>query len=395
MKTNILIPSISLEKCYGCGLCQNICQKKAIKMTFDLNGFLVPTINQSLCVNCGLCSTKCLANSENFKYLYREKPSFYYAFSKDNKIRSSSASGGIASTIYRKAIDLSWRVCGVISNKQHDITFLLTNKKEDIHHFASSKYVQSDSSNIYLEIKKALDNGNIVFFVGTPCQVNALKSFVGNPDNLFTSDVVCYGVGSSLFYKDYLSSFEKNNGSKVIEFKFRKKVKGTLNSYSIIRFDNGSEKKEMFYTNVFGKLFSKRLITRKSCDSCPFSSFNRAGDITLGDYVESNVKPKVSDLKKGCSLIRINSEKGKKIFDLIKDEIEFKNISEEDVRPFLVRQRSNSVIPNNSDAFFKDYRDYGYDYCVKKYYRVTKREKIRMRFYYDVERIKRIIKWKR
>lgn len=393
MNNGVFVPCQSLERCCGCGLCQNICQNKAIKLVLSTEGFLVPTIDSAICINCGLCSKKCLSNSISKSAFSLRNPLFYYAFSNDKKIRASSASGGIASTIYNVAIDLSWYVCGV-TYKNNNLVFLLTNEREKIHYFSSSKYIQSNPTDIYLEIKKIIDSGKFVFFVGTPCQVYALKALVGNPDNLFTADLVCYGVGSERFYKDYLSSFNKNKDSKIENFIFRKKICGTLNSFSIIKFDNGVEKKKMFYTSVFGKLFSKHLITRKSCDNCPFDCYNRVGDITLGDYVENNSKLPISELKKGCSLVRINSVKGEKLFKLIEDRISFDTILEKDIKTFLVRQGSNHLITSNRDAFFKDYTEYGYNYCVKKYYNISRRELIRMRFCYFLKAIKRIVKRK-
>lgn len=41
--------------CCGCRLCEQICSKNAISMTYDNEGFLYPKIDINLCVNCGLC----------------------------------------------------------------------------------------------------------------------------------------------------------------------------------------------------------------------------------------------------------------------------------------------------------------------------------------------------
>lgn len=39
------------EKCCGCGLCEYICPKSAIKMKEDEFGFLYPVIDLTRCIN--------------------------------------------------------------------------------------------------------------------------------------------------------------------------------------------------------------------------------------------------------------------------------------------------------------------------------------------------------
>lgn len=56
-----------------------------------------------------------------------------------------------------------------------------------------SKYVQSDTREVYQDIKKELKSGREILFSGTPCQVAALKSFLGDKEyqQLLTVDVIC------------------------------------------------------------------------------------------------------------------------------------------------------------------------------------------------------------
>ena len=41
--------------CTGCGACYNICNKGAISMKSDEEGFLYPMLDYERCVGCGLC----------------------------------------------------------------------------------------------------------------------------------------------------------------------------------------------------------------------------------------------------------------------------------------------------------------------------------------------------
>ena len=66
-------------------------------------------------------------------------------------------------------------------------------------------------------------------------------------------------------------------------------------------------------------LYFKENNYRESCYRCQYASLPRLSDITIGDCwnieeIESTVKS-----KEGVSLILVNSNKGKKIFDDIKN----------------------------------------------------------------------------
>ena len=69
-----------------------------------------------------------------------------------------------------------------------------------------SKYIQSNIGDSYIQVKKDLTDGLKVLFSGTPCQIQALYSFLilthTNTDNLVTVAVLCHGVASGKFFED-------------------------------------------------------------------------------------------------------------------------------------------------------------------------------------------------
>lgn len=87
-----------------------------------------------------------------------------------------------------------------------------------------SKYVQSSIGDSYKEVKKYLAEGKKVLFSGTPCQVAGLKGYLMKPyENLITIDIICHGVPSSKFFKDYIETLEQKLEGKIVDFKFRDK----------------------------------------------------------------------------------------------------------------------------------------------------------------------------
>ena len=89
------------EDCTACGACAFSCPKKCIEMREDALGTVYPEVDEHKCVNCGRCKKVCPSNNQ-----LSQNPNMasYAAWSLDEKVRSTSASGGIASEIYRSTI---------------------------------------------------------------------------------------------------------------------------------------------------------------------------------------------------------------------------------------------------------------------------------------------------
>lgn len=284
------------KKCTGCMACVNACPKKCISMQFDDIGELHPVIN-NLCVNCGKCISVCPINDvEKHK---KKTLSCYASYSKTQ--RELSSSGGIASSLSKYFLENDGMVCGAIFDGS--VYHVLSSDIEIIDKMRGSKYVHSNVKDCYKEIKKIISSKKCLF-IGTPCQVAGLKNVVGDEDNLFCVDLICHGVPSPLFLESVLKQF-----TKVDSISFRAENdfdKRTINGKE-------DEKLERYMT-----AFLKEMSYRESCYQCPFAENNRVGDITLGDFWEIQNFDKAN---LGVSCVLINSEKGKQILDLIKDDL--------------------------------------------------------------------------
>lgn len=93
-------------------------------------------------------------------------------------------------------------VYGVKWDKQLRPVFDKVTSISDVEDLKGSKYVQAYVNFKYKEVDVDLQSGKNVLFIGTPCQIAGLKSFLGKDyDNLLTCDLLCHGVPSP----DYLS----------------------------------------------------------------------------------------------------------------------------------------------------------------------------------------------
>ena len=54
-----MIKLANQNTCTGCHACMNVCPKHAISMVEDYEGFLQPSIDVDICIECGLCQNTC------------------------------------------------------------------------------------------------------------------------------------------------------------------------------------------------------------------------------------------------------------------------------------------------------------------------------------------------
>ena len=191
-------------------------------------------------------------------------------------------------------------------------------KLEKLKEVLRSKYVQSYIEYSYLDVKRRLEEGEIILYSGTPCQIIGLKSFLGKQyASLYTIDFKCHGVPSPFVFREMLELYEKKMKSKVTNCTFREKDNGWRNQVTKIYFDNGKVIKYKSKFHFFYNMFLNNYILRKSCYDCK-SCISHESDITLSDGwdIPDNEK---SDL--GISKIFINTSQGEMLFDEIKKYI--------------------------------------------------------------------------
>ena len=192
-------------------------------------------------------------------------------------------------------------------------------------------------SNIYSMVKEDLQRLTKVYFVGTPCQVCGLKLFLRKEyTNLFTSDLVCHGVPSRKIFRTVREHLEKKGNMQMTKYSFRDKHVGGWSCSSSSSSYKSISKKQKYLVkdrqmDAYYHAFISGNIMRYSCYECPFTSPNRVSDITLADcwnIQELDTKFKET-YREGVSLILINSERGKALWNEIKDHTVFDHIGKD------------------------------------------------------------------
>ena len=314
-------PNLKEESdCTGCGLCSKICKFNAIKMTINSIGAISPVVDKAKCVKCGQCSRVC--HSLIFENSDIKKKA-YIAYNACEADLLEAASGGVFAALAHEIISQQGIVYGATIEFGDEVKIEHKSAEtfEELKPILKSKYVQSNCINTFDSIKKNLDNGRVVLFSGTSCQIAALKRFLGAEyTNLYTADLICHGVPGEGFFKSYLKYLEKANRSKVIDFSFRNKNNGSINYEETVIFESGKVLNIPWKKSNYYRQFLRCESYRTSCYQCEFASIDKPGDITIGDYFEAkNDYPELFmepyDLNKirGISCMIIQNNKGDKL----------------------------------------------------------------------------------
>ena len=355
---------ITKEKsdCCGCTACASICAHDAIVMKPDGMGFLYPEVNKDKCMECGLCVKACAFNADYDKSLNLSMPIVYGARHKDMAEVMKSRSGAAFVAISDYVLDNGGVVYGAGYTDHFRVVHKRATTKSERDEFRGSKYVQSDLTGIFRQIKEDLKSGLTVLFSGTPCQTSGLNSYVGKKlrENLVLIDIVCHGVPGPYIWRDYLSYLEKKQGAAIEVVNFRDKERYGWRAHKESFKFVGGGKMTFTYT------FYKHIMFRHSCGKCHFTNIHRPSDITLADFWGwEKTDPHINEDDKGISLVLLNTPKGKEIFEAVKDRLD--TIPVDIANAMQPNLQHPSVIHPDRMKFEEDYIKYGFKYVMCKY----------------------------
>lgn len=201
-------PAFDLKQtCVGCGACATACQKNAIAMRADAEGFLYPVFDNDKCVDCSLCQKVCPV--KNQVRAVSLEPQYWAAKCDDDEVRMRSSSGGVFSLLAREVLSSGGVVFGAAFDDKLHVKHISAENEPSLIKLCGSKYVQSEMGTCYKDVKDELKKGRQVLFSGTPCQVAGLKSYLGGDnENLLSVDLICHGAPSPLVFSKYVQELE-------------------------------------------------------------------------------------------------------------------------------------------------------------------------------------------
>lgn len=235
-----------------------------------------------------------------------------------------SASGGAFAVLARAMLEQGGVVFGAALLEGGEVRHVCVRDRADLVALQGSKYVRSDVSSTYEECATFLEGGVDVLYSGTPCQIAALKAFLGKrrksgfKGSLICVDLICHGTPRQELFGAYLEWLaEKVSADDGIHgYEFRNKLMGWGLYYYYYYYRAGRRCEELGQAgdDPYYSAFAKGTIYRKCCYSCPFARTDRAGDFTIGDFWGlEKFHPEFYD-ERGVSAVLINTPEADAFF---------------------------------------------------------------------------------
>lgn len=332
--------------CCGCRICVLSCPVSAISLVLNEKGDWVPSVSKTKCIHCSLCEKVC---PEILRDL-RKPQKVFLCFDKNKASRKNGSSGNAFGVIAKYLLSKGWQVAGAAWSGLR-VEHRLISTIQELPLLQKSKYIQSNASVVFPQIRQVIFSGGKVFFVGTPCQVSALKNYLGPRYNesLLCADFLCHGVPPQRLFDLCIECEERRKKIRILSFSFRAKERKNPHSFSYLY----SKSKRIFKKTGFScefpyySLFLSYKFFMNACYHCPFSQEERAGDLTFGDGWGGEAISRsfaTEGRNKGCSELFVVSEKGDLIFREVQNNLRFQEI------PFSFVNKTNKSFVSPVDV---------------------------------------------
>lgn len=360
------VTDLSVKQCTGCEACVSVCPKECIQMQPDKEGFMFPYIDENECVNCGKCVKDCpsIHNCD-----FRHEPLESYAALSNLDEVEKSASGGLFVTAAKYVIEeCKGVVFGVVlDQKTFECRFDETETLDGLRPMQNSKYIQAHVGKVYDKVKSYLFAGRTVLFTGTPCHIAGLKTFLGKEfENLYTIDIICHGVPSQMYWQKYINNTYPEKSLQFFQFRNRDAKRQGRTSLECVVVANGTRRVKNAWDDVFYGSFVENESFRMSCYYCKFANDKRCGDLTMGDFDSTYQLPDFYPSE--CrSVVAINNDSGKKLWDAISKQFLFRPISFIEEAKVNATLMHPSPMPVTRSSIYKDLNFISWSDFKKKY----------------------------
>lgn len=285
---------------------------------------------------------------------------------KDKSVLYVSSSGGAFTALSDVFLEQGDAVAAAVYNYQsYETCFQLLLSKKERDKALGSKYMQSKPGKIFSEAEAWLkDNPDKrLLFVGMGCQAEGFRRFIEHRhlrNLVYIVDIVCHGSPSPKLWKEYAELLERSNKGIISFLTFKDKRNSWLRPTALVKIHN-----KEFSINDYVKIFYNQCALRPSCHVCPYATTVRKTDMTIGDFwhIEKTI-PEFYD-PQGNSLFLIHTNRGKELFNAIKEKIDFQK---SDIEHCLQDNlKAPTPISPERPMFWEDYRRNGIGYIMKKY----------------------------
>ncbi len=165
-------------------------------------------------------------------------------------------------------------------------------------------------------------------------------------------------------WRDYIEYLERKYNDIIIDVDFRDKKRFGWKAHKetvVLKNGGGGH-----FCQLFTMVFYQHIALRPSCSKCHFCNTTRPSDITLADFWDRGHHfPEVNKDNKGESLLLINTEKGREIFDAVKDRLDYFQTTTDKVMQTHLREPSK--VHPQAKQFEEYYAKYGFEPTMRHF----------------------------
>lgn len=297
---------------------------------------------------------------------------------KDKSVLLKSSSGGAFTALSDYFLNHGNAVIATVYNyENHTAEYCLIQTKDERDKALGSKYMQSKPGEIFNKAYNWLkvNSNKELLFVGMGCQADGFMKYAEMKnirDRVYIIDIICHGSPSPKLWREYAMSLEKGKG-KITYLTFKDKRYGWNAPTALVKI-NGNEISIYDYVRVF----YNRCALRPSCHECPYTTTKRKTDMTIGDFW--HIEDTIPDFynANGNSVFLIHTDKGKKLFDNIKNNLDYR--LSDTKQCWQKNLEMPTPVSEHRQEFWRDYHKWGINYIIKKYGALPLKTKIKNKF---------------
>lgn len=371
------------KKCCGCRTCITVCPVGAVSFVNDKYGFEFPVVEQTKCLNCGKCEEVCPAL---YVVTRNERYSCGAAYALDSNIKKQGSSGGLFGVFAKRILEGNGIVFGAAFDQDLKLKTTSAENEKELEPLFKSKYILCDTNNQFARIHEELINGTDVLYCSSPCQIAALKLYLGEDyEKLLTIDFVCHGVGNQSLFDKSIAFSQKKLGCTIKKVIFRYKFKKASSHYYYFYCENGNrsfEKSDIYLSFPYYNAYCKQLAYRDCCYSCKYATGGRVSDLTIGDFHRIEKYNKAIDRLAGVSMYLCNTKKGQKFFDSLSDKLYVEKMDWDTIKRENRFKIYPFEMPKERDAFMRSIAEEPFDQTVSRFLKPS-RDWLKLLYYYS------------
>ena len=336
--------------------CVQVCPSHAIVINYDELGNAYPRISEDKCIHCGSCRRHC---PEQLALADAMPQVAYACWSLDTDNRKTSASGGAAAEFYAASLEDGYWICGAEYTSNGSVVHTLSRDFGSIRRYKQSKYVFSDTADVYTKIKGLLDQGSKVLMISLPCKIAGLLALLGKTyENLLTVDIVCHGTPPAKMLQDHILKVAGVGDDFTIHFREDNLFLLSVESQGKTLYQKIGKEDEYLAAFLSG------LNYRDSCYQCKYAKPERISDITICDFWGLGAEiPFEHPYTGSISAVLLNTQNGADFFEQCRSRL----FAEE--RPVSEAIKGNAQL--NSPTPMHPARDAFVDGCVARGFNPT------------------------